>query len=172
MIFVSFALTGILIYKLISESQKNPVVIYTDQNVISVQDINFPAVSLCFGLPYKLPCHTVLDYDHIKLDLESDSAKIKNLTLDNLKMLQLLSLVARDGFVAEKFPDLKIPTDDLVEIIENFDGALPYKHKYNPGYLGNWINDYFVDTVKTLSDSGFCYTFNRADADFVYQKNS
>lgn len=168
MIFISFALTGILIYKLISESQKNPVVIYTDQNVIPVQDINFPAVTMCFGLIYKTACRTIFDYDEVKLSLENGTKRIENFILNELKMLQVTSLIARDGFVSEKFPDLKVPTDDFMDILDIFNETLGDNSKVDESFGGHWIKQYFVDARKILTEFGDCYTFNYPDSDRIY----
>lgn len=91
-ILISFILTGILIHKLVIESQKNPTIIYTDQSVVNVEELNFPAVSICPGLLTKSRCETIIDYDKMKLDL-IDQPNITRYSLDDLKLLQIASLI-------------------------------------------------------------------------------
>ena len=173
-VLISFILTGILIHKLVIESQKNPVVIYTDQNPIRVQDLNFPAISMCFGLLYRTFCRTILDYPEVKKILRQDKSKINRLTPRQLKLLQVLTLVSRDRFISDNFPGLKIPTDDFLEILENFNETLMKKPGYDmsPTWYGSWNTNFHMDLTKVLSDFGNCFTFNMANIDKIYTNKS
>ncbi|CAG9811124.1 unnamed protein product [Chironomus riparius] len=116
-ILISFILTGILINKLIIESQKNSIVIYMDQNPIKVQDLVFPAVAMCLGVLGRTPCKTQMFYDGAKSLLERNKTAIKPLKETQLKLLQIGSLLSRDRFMSDNFPTLNISTDNLMELL-------------------------------------------------------
>ncbi|XP_070498708.1 uncharacterized protein [Chironomus tepperi] len=173
-LIIFFILTGNLIHKLIRESHKNPTIIYTDQNVINVKNLKFPAISICPGLIYKSNCVTIIDYERIKQQLESHEIKIKDFNMTDLKLLQVTSLVARDEFLSTNYPNLAIPTDDFVEIFDMFGEALVdhMKSIYDttgnvkrfPTPVRNMDGTYSLDTVVFLrhlvTQFGPCYTFN------------
>lgn len=163
-IFTSFTLTGILIYKYIVESQLNPIVIYTDQNAISAQDIFFPSVSLCPGLLFKT-MDEPFKYQNVKDMLENQTLNLSRLTLKELKMMQIGSLVANDRFMSRKYPNLSIATEDLLDVLDSFGTFIRHSMKYGKlepfsNIAGNWSNKYPVHLTRTLSKVGYCFTFN------------
>lgn len=113
-IFTSTVLTGSLIRKLLLENLKNPTIIFTDQDVVYVTDIFFPSVSLTPGLILKTPEKTGIDYVAIKEKLINNEICLENLTLNELKRLQIASLIARDNFMSDNF-NVSIPTDDFIK---------------------------------------------------------
>jgi len=169
---MSFILTFILIIKFIIESQVNPIVIFTDKNVINVQKINFPAVSVCPGLIYRIKTNITINYNLIKWKLMHRNFGIKNLTIDELKLMQVASLVAGDQFMSASFPNLSIPTYDLVEKLEDFQdifGQPFYKTSIVPyNFVANWTERYPVFMTRTLWKIGFCYTFNFPSSSRIY----
>lgn len=174
-LIISFTLTGISIYKLVREGQKNPTIIYTDQNVINVKDLKFPAVSICPGLIYKTDCKTVIDYELIKHELESHETLIEDFNMTELKLLQVASLVARDQFLSTNYPNLTVPTDDFIDIFDKFDEGIVH-HIYSTRYkeeesirrydmpLRNMDATYALNTIVFLrhlvTQFGPCYSFN------------
>jgi hypothetical protein len=61
---ISFFLTGLMIFKLVSHAEKNPSVIYVEEKQVRVSDINFPAVSICPGVV--LERENLLDLDYME----------------------------------------------------------------------------------------------------------
>jgi hypothetical protein len=115
----SFALTGVLINKLIIENQHNPTVIYTEQNIVPVTDIVFPSISLVPGLIPRTLVKIGFDYDSYKTKLQNGVYKIDDFLVFGLQRMQIASLMARDGFMAQF--NVTIPTDDYVKHMrENF----------------------------------------------------
>jgi len=163
-ILVSFTVTGILIYKFLVESQVNPIIIYTDQNAISAQDINFPSLSFCPGIIFesmKVP----FKYQKIKEMLENQTINLSNLTSDELKMMQVVSLVGNDRFMSENYRNLSITTDDFMDVLNStgsFVGDPILKYNLLPYFFlkGNWSNKYPMNLTRTLWKTGFCHTFN------------
>lgn len=172
-ISTSFILTLILIIKFIIESQTNSVIIYTDQNVIKVQDINFPAISICPGLIYRIKSNITIDYDSIgwKLNLHGYDG-IRNLTLDEQKLFQVANLVADTQFLSRNFPNFSISTDGFVEKMEEFQDVFgePFYSKSLVPYhfVANWTNRYPVFLTRTLWKTGFCHTFNFPGSDKIF----
>lgn len=163
-ILASFTVTGVLIFKFIIESQANPTVIYTDQNAISAQDIYFPSLSLCPGIITKT-MEKPFRYEIMKKMIENRTLKLTNLTLAELKMMQIGSLVSNDRFMSKKFPNLSIATEDFLDVIDSFgiflspsftrSKSTPYINIY-----GNWSNKFPLNLTRTLSKTGYCYSFN------------
>jgi hypothetical protein len=119
MIASSFVLTGALTRKLIIENQHNPTIIFSDQNIVPVTDIVFPSISLVPGLIPRNRLKIGFDYVAYKDYLENGQATIENSSMDELKRMQIASLIARDGFMAQF--NVTIPTDDFVKHMrENF----------------------------------------------------
>jgi Amiloride-sensitive sodium channel len=83
---VSLILTVLLIHQLFTNINKNPVVIFTDSNSISVSEINFPAVLICSML--KLAEHRygyTSDFNRYNIlqtleDIREDPSYLRNLT--------------------------------------------------------------------------------------------
>ena len=162
--FVSFTITGILIYKFLVESQVNPIVIYTDQNAISAQDINFPSLSFCPGIildsmkkPFK--------YLEVKEMLENQTIELSNLTSNELKMMQIVSLVANDRFMSGNYPNLSIMTEDFMDVLNTFGSFVgdPVRNFMETPYFffrGNWSNKYPMILTRTIWHTGYCHTFN------------
>ena len=174
-IFVSFTLTGILIYKFIVESQANPIVIFTDQNAISVQDINFPSLSFCPGIIFET-MKNPFKYREIKGMLENETMELSNLTLSELKMMQIVSLVANDRFMSGNYPNLSITTEDFMEVLNTFGSYIGESVKSNvlPTYYffnGNWSNKYPMNLTRTLWRTGFCHTFNFPNSSQMFQRD-
>lgn len=172
-IFASFIQTGILIYKFIVENQANPIVFYTDQNAISVQDINFPSVSFCPGILLK-SMNEPFEYHKIKAQLENQTLDIENLTLKELKMMQVASLVADDRFMSSKYQNLTIPTEDFVDILGSFGsffGDPMYKRFLRFYFTGNWTDKYPANFTHTLWKTGPCYTFNFPNSTQMFHLN-
>jgi hypothetical protein len=164
-ILTSLALTGTLIRKLIVENRHNPTIIYTDQNVVHVTDILFPSVSITPGLILKTPIKTGIDYVAVKQELTNGAAKIENFTQIELKRLQIASLIARDGFMAQF--NLSIPTDDFVQRLRDFPSMWRFMHAEKIGDIARlglarseWGGKYTVNFTEVLCPTGFCYTFN------------
>ncbi|CAG9805270.1 unnamed protein product [Chironomus riparius] len=173
-IFASFIQTGILIYKFMIENQANPIVIYTDQNAISVQDINFPSVSFCPGILLKT-MEKPFEYHEIKLMLKNQTMNIKNLSLKELKMMQVASLVAKDQYMSTNFQNVSIPTNDFIDILGSFGtffGEPLYGTIFRPYFMANWTDKYPVNFTNTLWKTGFCYTFNFPNSSQMFHLNS
>ncbi|KAL7036626.1 hypothetical protein ACKWTF_008880 [Chironomus riparius] len=175
-IFVSFTLTGILIYKFIIESQANPIVIFTDQNAISVQDINFPSLSFCPGIIFET-IKNPFKYTEIKEMLENQTIELSNLTLDELKMMQIVSLVANDRFMSGNYPNLSITTEDFLDVLNTFGSFIGESVKSNvlPTYYffnGNWSNKYPMNLTRTIGPTGFCHTFNFPNSSQMFRMES
>jgi amiloride-sensitive sodium channel len=174
-IFASFIQTGILIYKFFVENQANPIVIYTDQNAISLQDIDFPSVSFCPGIIFKT-MDKPFEYHEIKKMLENQTMDIENLTLNELKMMQVASLVAQDKFMSTNYPNVSISTDDFVEVLGSF-GSFFGPPAYFEGerllslsfFAGNWTDRYPANLTYTLWKTGFCYTFNFPNSSQMFE---
>lgn len=183
-LFISFTLTGILIRKLVLESQKNPTVIYTDQNIVKIDDLNFPAVSICPGLIYRTACDKIIDYDLIKLQLENHEQNISDFHFNELKLLQVASLVARDGFLSKNFPSLSIPTDDLMDKFYEFNLTFTKFYYYREftkiirpisgpppsNFIGHYANQYAVYLKHFVSENGPCFTFNSPELKKLYHQ--
>jgi hypothetical protein len=184
-IFISVTLTGILIRKLILESRKNPTVIYTDQNVVKIEDLAFPAVSFCPGLIYKTACRTIIDYDLIKSQLENHERNISEFQMNELKLLQVASLVARDGFLSKNFPSLSIPTDDFMDKFHEFDLTFtdfvmyswftklirPNSRPPPSNAVGSYANQYAVYLKHVATENGPCFTFNSPELKRLYHQD-
>lgn len=172
-IFGSFILTLILIIKFIFESQSNPIVIYTDQNVINVEDINFPAVSVCPGVILKAGRKNTLDYKEIMMRITNETMDIEELTENELKLLQVASLIANDRFMSINFPNLSIPTDDFIEKLGEFEEFFddpPFKNVLVPYNFGaNWTDKYPVFMTQNLWKFGFCHTFNFPNSSEIFR---
>lgn len=177
-VLTAFILTGVLIHKLIVESQKNPTIIYIDENAVNVEDISFPAVSICYGIAHRDPCTATIDYENLKSDLKSGKLKIEEISDEQLKYLQVLSLISHDEFMSQYYPTLQISTDYFEDNLEQMMismKAFDYSHSYTIFEWilnGIWISQYQVDTTRTLSDTGFCLTFNLADQNEIYSYNT
>ena len=185
-VLTSFILTGLLIHKLLLESQKNPTVIYTDQNAVKIEELNFPAVSICPGLIYKTFCHVVIDYELIKAQLLSHEKNISELSIKDLKLMQVGSLVARDHFLSDNFPSLSIPTNDFMAIYERYNMTFVpyYMYKYAVGettrpylvlppsnFIGSYENKYTVYLKHFVTERGPCFTFNAPKVTDIYDTN-
>jgi hypothetical protein len=165
-IATSLVLTGSLIHKLIIENQRNPTIIYTDQNVVHVTDILFPSVSIVPGLILKTPLKTGIDYESAKEEIKSGAVGLGNFSMNALKRLQIASLIARDGFMSNSIGNFSIPTDDFVERMRD---DFPNMWLFNDNYEGlnvtiffegNWTERFSVNFTEVLCPTGFCYTFN------------
>jgi len=182
-ILTSFTITGLLIFKLLHESQKNPTVIYTDQNKVNIKELNFPAVSICPGLIYKTLCETVIDYPVIKSQLLNHEKNISELSIKDLKLLQVASLVARDHFLFDNFPSLSIPTDDFGEVFQQFNLTItpyflykrvvqyivrPYVEMPPSNFMGSFENQYTVFLRQSVTEFGPCFTFNLPEITDIY----
>jgi hypothetical protein len=172
-IFTSMVLTGIMINKLLLESQKNPIVIYTDQNVVPVQDLNFPAISVCPGIVYQTPHHVAFDYDLAHALILNNTFNIDALTNHELKMLQVTSLINRDGFVRTYFKRFAINTDDFMDKLHSFE--LPwfsafseFRNETVSFFDATWLKNFYASFTQTLWKGGFCYTFNFPKPDEMF----
>lgn len=77
---ISFVLTIHLTYKFIKSTEKNPIVIYVEEQHVNVVDLNFPAITLCPGLILADADLTKLDYNKTVGELENGKMSIENLT--------------------------------------------------------------------------------------------
>lgn len=168
-ILISLILTGILIIKLVQQSQKNPVIIYMDQNTVNVEQTLFPAVTICPGLTYKSLCMTIIDYENLKIQLLSHKKNISNLSVKELKLLQAASLIARDNFLSDNFPSHSIPTNDFMEVLSEFNltfdtgyhyGNVYRKYETVQNFISTYGREYAVFFKEVWSNIGPCYTFN------------
>lgn len=157
-------LTSILIHKLVQENQRNPTIIYTDQNVVLSTDIYFPSISLTPGLVLKTLLETGLDYLKIKKEIKNKSIDLGNFSMNELKKMQIASLIARDGFMSQF--NISIPTDDFIERMRHdFPSLWIFQKYYNfsniPRKLyGNWSEISSMNFTEVLCPTGFCLTFN------------
>ncbi|KAG5674049.1 hypothetical protein PVAND_004038 [Polypedilum vanderplanki] len=183
-IFISFILTGFLIKKLIRESEKNPIVIYTDQNVVHVENINFPAISVCPGIILHTPKRLTFVYKHY-VDLIKNKFGVNAYEERIMKMMQVASLMMRDNFMQSYFEMFSIPTDDFVEQLHKFE---PFffttydliRNRTLSFFDATWLRNSMANFTQTFWKQGFCYTFNfpgidkmfhleKISKDFVYQ---
>ncbi|KAG5679611.1 hypothetical protein PVAND_009171 [Polypedilum vanderplanki] len=165
LIFTSFILTLISIYKLYIASQKNPIIFYTDQNVVHVQDLNFPSVSICPGIIYRTSIRIVLDYDLIALHISEKTFNIDNLPDEILKMFHVTSLINRDVLFQSQYKKFAFSTTDFMDILHSFE--LPWFSSFSRiknttvnFFDAIWLKNYYAVLTQTLWKGGFCYTFN------------
>lgn len=170
-IAASMTLSCVLIQKLIIESFQNPVIIYTDQNVVDVTEIFFSAVSIIPGLILKTPLKMGIDYVAIKQQLMNHEISLENFTINELKKLQIASLIARDGFMSENF-NISISTDDFIERMRDDFPSFWWLNineeftKYGNvvHYIeGTFSREFAPNFTEVLCPTGFCYTFNFPD---------
>lgn len=170
-ILTSFTLIGLLIHKLVLNSLKNPTIIFQDENAISVEDLDFPAVSICYGHYFRKPCDTTEEYDNFKADWHNKTRMIKDLNEHELKMFQVLSLLENDRFMSQNFPNLQIPTDDFVDKIfllnRSFVVQMAPELAYTWWLLGKWAGEFQLNVEHVLSSTGLCYAFNLPSRDEV-----
>lgn len=174
-VLISFILISLLMYRILSDNQKVQNIIYIDENFISVEDLNFPAVSICYGFQYKGSKYTTKTYDDFRKKLKQNETKIEDYSSKDLKYFQILSLIQKDRFMSEKFPYVNIPTDDFMNRIQELNNTLPMDSEDSEGAIyawamyGQWIGQHLVYGKKVLSDTGVCFGFNFPDQDQVYK---
>lgn len=125
----------------------NPIVIGTDQNEISVTSIYFPAVTICTSLIFSTEFEQLIDYDAITKALNNHEIEIDNLTINELKYMQVIGMVYRDGFLSKY--NVSIPTDDFIERLMDFPEFWRTENSiYDSNYpvvediRGNWSSRY------------------------------
>lgn len=79
--------------------------------------------------------------------------------------MQIIGIISGDDFLSDL--NISIPTDDLIERLEDFvpfwfrdhnrDGSRQKNDKY---CKSNWANSFPVNMTRILWKTGFCYTFN------------
>jgi Amiloride-sensitive sodium channel len=84
-IAISFVSTGVLIAKFFDHIKKNPIAIYSTEKDVLVTNLNFPAVSMCFGVILSTDQQTLLDYDGIMTSLMGNEISLGNLTPNELR---------------------------------------------------------------------------------------
>jgi hypothetical protein len=142
----------------------NPIVIYTDQNAINAQDINFPSLSFCPGIIFET-MRVPFKYLKIREKLENQTLSLNSLTSYELKMMQVISLVADDRFMSENYPNISISTDNFMDVLNSTGSFVgdPLSKFYEIPYFyfrGNFSNKYAMNLTRTLWKTGFCHTFN------------
>jgi hypothetical protein len=168
LILASFILTGILINKLLQETQNNPIVIYTDQNVVHVENVNFPAVSVCPGVILNTPRRTIMNYEATKRFILNLEVNLTQDEADILRPTQLASLIARDNFAQNHLDMITIPTDDFIEQMNRFEPFFFTAHDIIRNrtfsfFDATWLQTFIASFTQTLWKVGFCYTFNFPD---------
>ncbi|KAG5667492.1 hypothetical protein PVAND_015472 [Polypedilum vanderplanki] len=164
---ISFVLTGILINKLLIENQRNPTIIYTDQNVVHVTDIDFPSVTFMPGLILKTPLYNGFNYEYFKkISSVTEKFSFKKWHPASFHRLQIASLIARDGYVRNKFK-ISVSTHDIVKLMRKVFPSFWYTHQIHemfpnvPHYATSlWANKYTINLTEILCQTGFCFTFN------------
>jgi hypothetical protein len=90
-----------------------------------------------------------------------------------LKLMQITSLIARDGFMASL--NISIPTDDFIERLEDFGSIWHYDDDFGFGLpeqmAAGWNDLYSVDFTRVLHPKGFCFTFNIPKFSEVFHGN-
>lgn len=173
-VLISFILISLLIYRLLSDSKKVPIIIYIDENYVSVEELDFPAVSVCYGFQFQKPCFTLDYYDEFVRKIKGNESRIDNYSLDELKNFQILSLLQKDQFMLENFPDLQIPTNDFIDRIQKLNDTIPLNQVNGEGTLfnwnsfGQWIGQYLVHGKRVLSDTGVCFGYNFPEQNKVF----
>lgn len=183
-VVISSILTGLLIRKLIVDSQNNPIIIYKDQNIERIEEMNFPAITICPGMIYKTRCETHIDYENVKAQLLSHELNITDLDMKELKMMQVLSLVARDGFMADNFESLDIPMDDYIDIFNIFNQTLsdeiatkymtltrPLNHSNVHNFQAVFAFRFALLLKYSATQYGPCFTLNLPDPNHIYNTN-
>jgi acid-sensing ion channel, other len=161
---VSFLLTGLLIHKLLKSMKKNPIVMYSDENSISVTDINFPSLSYCETLYLNF---TGFSYDNITKTLKNGELHPSNLTHNQLQYLQILAVTVNDDTLSNL--NLSVTTDDLVERLEDFRKLMKLSNqRFYDRVAANWTEKFDVNLTQTLGPNGLCYTFNFPGADKMF----
>lgn len=177
-VLISFVSVSFLMLKILSDTDRVQNIIYIDENYVSVEDLHFPAVSICYGLQYRGSYFTTLKYDEFLMMLKQNETKIEDYSLKELKHFQILSLVQKDRFLSDNFPNLNIPTDDFLDRIQELRDTLPLVSEENEGHAyswtmtGQWIGQYLVYGKKVLSDTGVCFGFNFPNQDQVYKSRT
>jgi len=135
--------------------QSNPIVIYSDENSISVTEINFSAVTICPALKLSIEG---FDYEGIVEKLNNHETELKNLTEKELKYLQIINLIYKSDLNL----NISITTDDFMERLNDFPSFWIQKEKAPEveGVQGNWSNKYAVNFTEILWRTGICSTFN------------
>lgn len=133
---ISITLTSVLIFELLQKYGNFPIIIEIDENQILIEEIFFPAVTICPSLIHNIPHIKTVDYSKITNAITIGEIDVKNLTLNELKYMQVISLVSRDGFLSKL--NVSVPTDDFIEKLHEF-----------PSF---WQVD---EEVPPISDSGF-----------------
>jgi hypothetical protein len=70
--------------KLITSLRKTPIIIYTDDDPVSVTDIYFPAVTFCPGIIIESNSLIPLNYDRIINDLKNNRTTIDDISESKL----------------------------------------------------------------------------------------
>jgi len=136
--------------------QSNPIVIYSDENSISVTEINFPAVTICPALKLDIEG---FDYEGIVEKLNNHELELKNLTEKELKYLQIINSI----YKIDSTFNINIATDDFLERLKDFPSFWIPRHEEGnqvDGAYGNWSEKYSVNFTDVLWRTGFCSTFN------------
>lgn len=79
-LLISMVLTVVLIFKLFINIQRNPIVIYTDDNAIAATDINFPAMTICPSLKLGLRGFSGFNFLQVSKDFESGKLSTSDLS--------------------------------------------------------------------------------------------
>jgi hypothetical protein len=155
-----------MIRNLLTSMKKNPIVMYSDDNSISVTDINFPSLSYCETLYLNF---TGFSYRNIIKALKSGELHPSNLTHNQLQYLQILAVTVNDDTLSKL--NLPVSTDDLVERLDDFTKLM---HSVAVSYdriIANWTDKFDVNPAQTLGPNGLCYTFNFHGADQMFNLN-
>ncbi|XP_070508447.1 sodium channel protein Nach-like isoform X2 [Chironomus tepperi] len=164
---ISFICCLLLIGKIMVMVKEDLTVTYTSDNSVPVTQIPFPSVTVCFELMH-FGNVTYSRYHVVKEQLENGEITVDDLTEDELRTLQAISLVISDDFLLH-YNVSRIPTDDIADQIEAI--TLSLRHLI---VTSTFSDIYATLFSKIVGPSGICYNFNMVDAQNLYKniKNS
>ncbi|KAL7012612.1 hypothetical protein ACKWTF_014954 [Chironomus riparius] len=158
----SFICCLLLIGKIMVMVREDLTVTYTSDISVPVTQIPFPSVTFCFELMH-FGNVTYSKYHVIKEQLANGEITVDDLSEDDLRTLQAISLVISDDFLL-KYNATRIPTDDIADQIETITLSLR-----NLIVTSTFSDIYATILSKIVGPSGVCYNFNMVDAQNLYK---
>ncbi|KAG5667482.1 hypothetical protein PVAND_015462 [Polypedilum vanderplanki] len=184
-LLASITITILLIYKLIIKIQNVPIVISITDNAMSIADIDFPGVTICYSFKPTFEYNKSHEYfyDHFankiknvdKRDkfqiyyvdilnaFENNEIKFDKLDMEMLEHLQVVDLITDRGVFATK--NLSISTENIFKIIKEFQ-----RYYEKSIYFHDWTD--FTYVSESVMKHKLCITYNIPPHETVFNLKS